>query len=927
MRTLKKTLCVVLALVMMVGLCVIGTSAEEFTDADKITHKEAVDVLTGIGVINGMGDGTFNPAGTLTRAQAAKIVTYLLGYEDIKGTATFTDIPASMKDWAEGPIALCATLGIVNGVGDNKFDPEGTLTGSAWGKMVLCALGYNAEFEGMTGDSWEVGVAKTLKNTGLLTGVTGFDGTKNITRDEACQIAFNALSEPTRKFVEGMKVSGANINVTSTGAYDGTYAGKSLGQTVFGLSNPNPGVQNAAAAKVAPFYGQVISTPDTVAGQKYSVIQNVAPAGARKIAVALDGDMIGKMVKVFYKYATTEPADGYEVYAWEDMTTGEVTVVGNETTAKKAAAFKAAGITANPAGYLEVADGVTAALGTNGNTAVNLAAAALATEAGVYYVAPTTLTDATPKVWAVSLGNTLLIDYVAANGVVTTAGTERINLTSVGWLQNNETSDVVNEYEGIKAGDIVAYTLLGNVYNLYKATTVEGKVTAYTITNGKESITLDGKTYTKSAACAAGNALTVAPNVPAAIGPKAGINAMTVGQKYVLYLDQDGAFFAVTDADDTVDGGVVFVNYAYGLKSTDDYGNETVKYYLQCVDAEGKEIDYPIIYKTGANYAGSAFATFFNDNQGAAPVTPATCKNVQDGYKLTLNTKNAVTAVATGALSASATTGASAGATTIASTDKSNSGAYFTNNMKVVYVDDVGKDLATVVKTGIQTIGAPGKQIYYYATINAGSNYIQTMYILGTPDTVSSGTGIIYTPAAFNTNSAVAYTDKSTGATGTAYNQTVYIDGVKKTIPVSAAEVTAVNTARTTGIAANDPNPGDPAIAGYKFFQYAIDENTGLYQLSGRSLAYAKKEEGVRITAYAAGTAKGDLLSTNGAITDMLCADAVVVNCTTDANAATTLAGIWAAEQAGTAYTVDIVYKGTSASNYSVTFIYITNIV
>ncbi len=40
--------------------------------------KDAVDALTAAGIINGMGDGTFAPAGTVTRAQAAKVVFGLL---------------------------------------------------------------------------------------------------------------------------------------------------------------------------------------------------------------------------------------------------------------------------------------------------------------------------------------------------------------------------------------------------------------------------------------------------------------------------------------------------------------------------------------------------------------------------------------------------------------------------------------------------------------------------------------------------------------------------------------------------------------------------------------------------------------------------------------------------------------------------------
>ena len=196
MRTLKKTLCLVLCLAMMAGLCCVAASAD-FNDAEEIVNKEAVDVLTGIGVINGIEqeDGTFNfdPNGTLTRAQACKIITFLLGDEDLGGTCNFTDCQGH---WAEGYIAYCANAKIVAGYGDGTFGPDAKLTGAAWAKMLLCALGYKAENENMVGADWEISVAKLAKKTGLINGIEKFDGSAEISRDEACLLAFNALNIP-----------------------------------------------------------------------------------------------------------------------------------------------------------------------------------------------------------------------------------------------------------------------------------------------------------------------------------------------------------------------------------------------------------------------------------------------------------------------------------------------------------------------------------------------------------------------------------------------------------------------------------------------------------------------------------------------------------------------------------------------------------
>ena len=66
------------------GLAAQDTAAD-FTDADEIAEyaKEAVGRLAGQKIINGMGDGTFLPKGTVTRAQAAKAVYELLALMEV----------------------------------------------------------------------------------------------------------------------------------------------------------------------------------------------------------------------------------------------------------------------------------------------------------------------------------------------------------------------------------------------------------------------------------------------------------------------------------------------------------------------------------------------------------------------------------------------------------------------------------------------------------------------------------------------------------------------------------------------------------------------------------------------------------------------------------------------------------------------------
>ena len=73
MRNLKKTLCLVLALVFVLGLCTVGAANVAFDDAEDITYTTAVKAMAGLGIIEGYPDGTFKPAQNVTRAEAAKV--------------------------------------------------------------------------------------------------------------------------------------------------------------------------------------------------------------------------------------------------------------------------------------------------------------------------------------------------------------------------------------------------------------------------------------------------------------------------------------------------------------------------------------------------------------------------------------------------------------------------------------------------------------------------------------------------------------------------------------------------------------------------------------------------------------------------------------------------------------------------------------
>ncbi len=212
---MKKLLALVLALVMSMSLVTISNA--DFKDADKIDYTEAVDVMNAVGVFVGDEKGNFNPKENLTRAQAAKIISYLLlgnkTAEGLAGSGKFTDV--AKTSWAAGFVDYCAAVGVVNGVGNGQFNPNGSLTTLQFAKMLLVALGYDAKIEGFVGSDWSINVSAKANQVGLLNGLdVGANAT--LTREQAAKMCLNTLKAPLVEYdTKGTTVTvGGDASVT-----------------------------------------------------------------------------------------------------------------------------------------------------------------------------------------------------------------------------------------------------------------------------------------------------------------------------------------------------------------------------------------------------------------------------------------------------------------------------------------------------------------------------------------------------------------------------------------------------------------------------------------------------------------------------------------------------------------------------------------
>ena len=230
MRTLNKILCMVLVLAMMVGLCAVGASAiklEDYPDKDSIKNQQAVALLSALGIVEGDERG-FRPNDTLIRAEGAAIMTRMFNTKGA-GVSSFTDMASA--EWAQPYVAYCENQGIIGGYGDGRFGPQDTLTVVQFAKMLVCALGFRADIEGLTGPAWEINVIKLINKIDLCHGLADIDYNAPITRDQAAQMVFNTLTNDMVEYDSLVKVTtgdgtkvevGANANGVRNIAYDYT---------------------------------------------------------------------------------------------------------------------------------------------------------------------------------------------------------------------------------------------------------------------------------------------------------------------------------------------------------------------------------------------------------------------------------------------------------------------------------------------------------------------------------------------------------------------------------------------------------------------------------------------------------------------------------------------------------------------------------
>ena len=454
---MKKLLALVLALVMSMSLVTISNAA--FSDADKIDHTEAVEVMNALGVINGMPDGSFNPSGTVTRAEMAKMISIIM-LGDIDAAAfvgTTTDLKDINGHWAEGYIKYCYSQGVIAGRGDGTFAPNANVTAVEAAKMLCVAIGYNATVQGYVGSQWSINIIRDAQLSKLFADLS-VTSTKVLTRDEAAQMIYNAVDAD---LIE--KTPSLNINTGSiTYSYKANDNGKDLLSETFKVKSAKGYLTDASYdsnKKTFTYEVKDALTGGTVASSSASL------QDADVLKSSTDySELFGRTVKVLWSVAKDGTKNVYGIYASDASvaaTVGELEL-GTATADKKVklagTEYKLDAVEANIDVYLfngsAIAD---AGYNLNAITADNASSLTLvdSNDNGKYDYA---------------------IVVPATVAKVTYVGTKSVTAGGVYTFEDN------NIYTGVAKNDYAKIVAAANsVYGkavLTKVDSVEGKVTA-----------------------------------------------------------------------------------------------------------------------------------------------------------------------------------------------------------------------------------------------------------------------------------------------------------------------------------------------------------------------------------------------------------------------------------------------------------------
>ena len=176
-----------------------------FNDVESVQAwaGKQIQVAAAKGIIEGKGEGNFDPRAKVTRAEFAKMLVKALEIESTTAKNEFSDVADT--SWAAEYVAAASSLGIINGVGNGKFDPNAEITRAQMAAMISRALKLTKTTEAddsvlntfTDADAIPASLKSDISvavNEGLIIGSNGkFNPNGSATRAEAAVVIYRVV--------------------------------------------------------------------------------------------------------------------------------------------------------------------------------------------------------------------------------------------------------------------------------------------------------------------------------------------------------------------------------------------------------------------------------------------------------------------------------------------------------------------------------------------------------------------------------------------------------------------------------------------------------------------------------------------------------------------------------------------------------------
>ena len=177
-------------------LCSLLLPAFSFAnDIEGTKYEEAINKLVALNTIEGYEDGTFKPENTITRAELATVITFILGLQDAADLAKetpsrFSDVKTN--EWYTGYINIAANENVISGYPDGTFKPSENVSYSEAVTMLVNALGLKQVVD-KSGGTWPSNYMSKAAQLGITKVLSSVNGSSKAIRGDVFLMAWETL--------------------------------------------------------------------------------------------------------------------------------------------------------------------------------------------------------------------------------------------------------------------------------------------------------------------------------------------------------------------------------------------------------------------------------------------------------------------------------------------------------------------------------------------------------------------------------------------------------------------------------------------------------------------------------------------------------------------------------------------------------------